>query len=104
MTSFLAAKFPREGSRRLKAASWLPPHLNYCWPSMAYFMGKAKIGPGIMRDDTSVYTPAWQEKFTGVSASLVISFARQWAQTAAKTEGKCSVIIGAGLTIGIIII
>jgi nitrate reductase alpha subunit len=42
------------------------------------------------------YTPAWQEKYTGVSAASVIKFAREWAQTAAATKGKCSVIIGAG--------
>jgi nitrate reductase alpha subunit len=43
------------------------------------------------------YTPAWQEQFTGVSRETVIKFAREWASTAAATEGKCSVIIGAGV-------
>ena len=61
------------------------------------FHGQGKDWPRNYEDDTSVYTPAWQEKFTGVNASLAISFARQWAQTAAKSEGKCSVIIGAGV-------
>jgi len=42
------------------------------------------------------YTPAWQEKFTGVSANTVVNFAREWARTAASSKGKCSVIIGAG--------
>ncbi len=43
------------------------------------------------------YTPAWQEKWTGISAATVIQFAREWASTAEKTEGKCSIIIGAGI-------
>jgi nitrate reductase alpha subunit len=47
-------------------------------------------------DPEAPYTPAWQEKFTGVQASVVERFARQWAVTAEKTGGKCSVIIGAG--------
>ncbi len=43
------------------------------------------------------YTPAWQEQWTGVSRETVIKFAREWAATAAQTEGRCSVIIGAGI-------
>ncbi len=43
-----------------------------------------------------VYTPAWQEKFTGIKSSVVINFARDWAQTAIESEGRCSIIIGAG--------
>lgn len=45
----------------------------------------------------SAYTPAWQEKFTGIGAKSVISFAREWAKTAVDTEGKCMIIIGAGI-------
>lgn len=52
--------------------------------------------PADYSDEAAPYTPAWQEKFTGVSAGEVIRFAREWARTAEKTEGKCSVIIGAG--------
>lgn len=48
-------------------------------------------------DDSQSYTPAWQEKFTGIDKATVIKFAREWCQTAEKTEGKCSVIIGAGI-------
>jgi nitrate reductase alpha subunit len=49
-------------------------------------------------DDTEQsFTPAWQEQWTGVSRETVIKFAREWASTAEKTEGKCSVIIGAGI-------
>ncbi|RKZ44065.1 MAG: nitrate reductase subunit alpha [Gammaproteobacteria bacterium] len=43
------------------------------------------------------YTPAWQEKFTGIDKATVINFANQFATTAEKTDGKCTVIIGAGI-------
>jgi nitrate reductase / nitrite oxidoreductase, alpha subunit len=48
-------------------------------------------------EDDGPYTPGWQERFTGIKADAVIQFAREWARTAEKTNGKCSVIIGAGV-------
>ena len=48
-------------------------------------------------DDEKAYTPAWQEKFTGIDRNTVVKFAREFAGTAEKTEGKCTVIIGAGI-------
>ena len=48
-------------------------------------------------DENMGYTPAWQEKWTGISKDNVIQFAREWAQTAEDTNGKCSIIIGAGI-------
>ncbi|MDT3697522.1 MAG: nitrate reductase subunit alpha [Ignavibacterium sp.] len=48
-------------------------------------------------DKDSSYTPAWQEVFTGADSKAVVSFAREWAQTAINTEGKCMIIIGAGV-------
>lgn len=48
-------------------------------------------------EDDLPYTPFWQEKFTGIKAETVIKFAREWAITAQKTGGKCSIIIGAGV-------
>lgn len=48
-------------------------------------------------DAEASYTPAWQEKLTGIDRSSVIKFAREWAVTAEKTNGKCCVIIGAGI-------
>ncbi|HSB27161.1 MAG TPA: nitrate reductase subunit alpha [Pyrinomonadaceae bacterium] len=53
--------------------------------------------PADYDDEEQSYTPAWQEKWTGVSRQTVIKFAREWASTAEKTEGKCMVIIGAGI-------
>ena len=48
-------------------------------------------------DATSAYTPAWQEIYTGISSGTVIQFTREWYKTAKATNGKCSVIIGAGI-------
>ncbi len=48
-------------------------------------------------DKNAAYTPAWQEIFTGVDGKTVVQFAREWAKTAMATEGKCMIIIGAGI-------
>ncbi len=48
-------------------------------------------------DETAPYTPAWQEKFTGVSRATVIQMAREWAITAEKTRGKCTIIVVSGI-------
>ncbi|GAB4239770.1 MAG: nitrate reductase subunit alpha [Acidobacteriota bacterium] len=47
-------------------------------------------------DEREPYTPAWQEKYTGISAANVVAFARQWAETALRSGGRCMIIIGAG--------
>ncbi len=47
-------------------------------------------------DDDLPYTPAWQEKFTGIHRDTLIRFAREWATNAEKTGGKNMIIIGAG--------
>ncbi|MDP6796328.1 MAG: nitrate reductase subunit alpha, partial [Candidatus Krumholzibacteria bacterium] len=43
------------------------------------------------------YTPAWSEKYTGIGREDLIQFAREWGITAEKTDGKCTIIIGAGI-------
>ncbi|MDG4892440.1 nitrate reductase subunit alpha [Mesorhizobium sp. WSM4976] len=48
-------------------------------------------------DDNVPYTPAWQEKITGVSAAHAIDVARGFATNAEKTKGRSMVIIGAGM-------
>jgi len=59
--------------------------------------GLAGDYPQSYDDATATYTPAWQEKFSGIDKETVINFARQFADTAEKTGGKCTVIIGAGI-------
>ena len=53
--------------------------------------------PADYTDTDAAYTPAWQEIFTGVDSKTVLQFAREWAATAETTEGKCMIIIGAGI-------
>lgn len=53
--------------------------------------------PADYSDNDAAYTPAWQEIFTGIDSKTVISYAREWANTAEITEGKCMIIIGAGI-------
>jgi nitrate reductase alpha subunit len=48
-------------------------------------------------DDDTPYTPAWQERITGVPRAQVIAVARQFADNADKTEGRSMVIIGAAM-------
>ncbi len=48
-------------------------------------------------DDDVPYTPAWQEKITGVPRANIIAVARQFADNADKTKGRSMVIIGAGM-------
>ncbi len=53
--------------------------------------------PANYDDPSSSYTPAWQEVLTGIDRKSLLNFAREWAHTAHKTDGKCCVIIGAGI-------
>ena len=64
-----------------------------------YGVGRGLTGdyPKDYTDKDAAYTPAWQEIFTGVDSKTVLQFAREWAHTAATTEGKCMIIIGAGI-------
>ncbi|MCW8329093.1 nitrate reductase subunit alpha [Photobacterium sp. SDRW27] len=48
-------------------------------------------------DDDVAYTPAWQEEITGVSRDKVIQVAREFADTADKTQGRSMIIVGAAM-------
>ena len=48
-------------------------------------------------DENTPYTPAWQEQETGVDRNLAIRIAREWADTAEKTQGRCLFITGSGI-------
>jgi nitrate reductase alpha subunit len=48
-------------------------------------------------DENFAYTPAWSEKFTGMGRKDLLQFAREWGSTAEHTNGKCTIIIGAGI-------
>ncbi|MBK5933649.1 nitrate reductase alpha subunit [Rhodovulum imhoffii] len=53
--------------------------------------------PADYDDAERPYTPAWQEQETGVDRNLAIRVAREWADTAEKTQGKCLFITGSGI-------
>lgn len=48
-------------------------------------------------DDDLPYTPAWQEKITGVNRQKVIQVAREFATNADQTRGRSMVILGAAI-------
>ncbi|MGE5283767.1 MAG: nitrate reductase subunit alpha [Actinomycetota bacterium] len=52
--------------------------------------------PADYNDGEALYTPAWQEQYTGVGRETVIRLAREWASTAEKTGGKCTILVGSG--------
>lgn len=64
-----------------------------------YGVGRGLSGayPSDYKDKDAAYTPAWQEIFTGIDSKTVLQFAREWGKTAEKTEGKCMIIVGAGI-------
>ncbi len=53
--------------------------------------------PADYDDQDLPYTPAWSEKYTGMGRDVLLRFAREWANTANLTKGKCLIIIGAGV-------
>lgn len=48
-------------------------------------------------DEDKPYSPAWQEKITGVPREQVIKIAREFADNADKTHGRSMIIIGAAM-------
>ncbi|MGH9508048.1 MAG: nitrate reductase subunit alpha [Terriglobales bacterium] len=52
--------------------------------------------PIAYEDAGQPYTPAWQERYTGIGANTVVRLAREFAATAERTRGKCTIIIGSG--------
>ncbi len=51
----------------------------------------------ISYEEDMPYTPAWQEKITGVPAEQVVRIAREFADNADKTRGRSMVILGAAI-------
>ena len=46
-------------------------------------------------DEDAPYTPAWQERHTGIGRETAIRFAREFATNAELTQGSSMVIVGA---------
>ncbi|MFC7680160.1 nitrate reductase subunit alpha [Paenibacillus sp. GCM10028914] len=47
-------------------------------------------------NDPRPYTPAWQEQMTGVRKALAIQVAREFADNAARTNGRSMIALGGG--------
>lgn len=64
-----------------------------------YGVGRGLVGdyPKDYSDKDAAYTPAWQEIFTGIDSKTLLQFAHEWANTAEATQGKCMIIVGAGV-------
>lgn len=52
--------------------------------------------PSSYDDETAPYTPAWQEKITGVPASAAARIGREFAQNAEESKGRSMIVMGAG--------
>ncbi len=48
-------------------------------------------------DDDKPYTPAWQEKRTGIGRDTIIRLAREFASNAEVTNGRTMIIVGASI-------
>lgn len=64
-----------------------------------YGIGRADSGLDAdgYKDADSFYSPAWQEKITGVKPSVVVQIAREFAQNSLETGGRSMIIMGAGI-------
>ncbi|WP_407638889.1 nitrate reductase subunit alpha [Bacillus niameyensis] len=66
-------------------------------------MANSAVGRGLPGDyptsyeDDVPYTPAWQEKLTGVDRHQAAQIAREFAQNAIDSEGRSMIIMGAGI-------
>ncbi|WP_031224470.1 nitrate reductase subunit alpha [Streptomyces roseochromogenus] len=64
-----------------------------------YGVGRAGL-PGAWATDytdaTQPYTPAWQEAITSVPAAAAERLARELADTAVRSRGRCMIVMGAG--------
>ncbi len=48
-------------------------------------------------DDPKPYTPAWQEKLTGIDRETAAQIAREFAQNAVDSEGRSMIVMGSGI-------
>ena len=62
-----------------------------------YGVPRGLAGSYPLDDEDAPYTPAWAEKRTGVNRATLVRFAREWGRTAEETQGRCLIIIGAGV-------
>lgn len=59
--------------------------------------GFGNDGYALDYDTVAPCTPAWAEGITGVPRADIVRTAREFADTAAKTRGRCMAIVGSGI-------
>ncbi|MFC7303352.1 nitrate reductase subunit alpha [Streptomyces monticola] len=52
--------------------------------------------PDSYEDSSTPGTPGWQEEHTSVPAAKAVKIAREFAETAEKSRGRCMILMGAG--------
>ncbi|HTJ71512.1 MAG TPA: nitrate reductase subunit alpha [Actinospica sp.] len=52
--------------------------------------------PASYEDASEPGTPAWQEQITSVPAARAVRIAREFADTAERSQGRCMILMGAG--------
>ncbi len=67
---------------------------------MAQFgVGRKGLGGDYAKDydDDKGFSPAWQEKYTGIGRDTILQVAREWASNAEVTRGRSMIIVGASI-------
>lgn len=62
-------------------------------------VGREGLGGDYPKDynDDKGFSPAWQEKYTGIGRDTIIQVAREWAANAEVTKGRSMIIVGASI-------
>jgi nitrate reductase alpha subunit len=85
-------------TRRSTARCSSPPSTTCSWPQYGVSRGlEGRLARRSYDDEAAIPTRPRGRRSSPASAATVIQFAREWAVTAEKTGGKCSIIIGAGI-------
>ncbi|WP_067699717.1 nitrate reductase subunit alpha [Nocardia jejuensis] len=58
--------------------------------------GLPGVWPESYEDASAPGTPGWQQEHTSVRAETCVKIAREFADTAAKSNGRCMILMGAG--------
>lgn len=86
--------------KRMTKADGRPVYVTSVYDlTLAYYgidRGFGDESPG-RYDKVAPFTPAWQERITGVKQELVIQIAHEFAQNAVETEGRSMIVMGAGI-------
>ncbi|WP_298432133.1 nitrate reductase subunit alpha [Geobacter sp.] len=85
--------------RRIKTAAGEATVVTVYDLLMAQFGVSRGLGGDYPKDYDSdrPFTPAWQEKYTGIGRETLIRFAREWAENGEASGGRNMVIVGAGI-------